>query len=397
MNPTSETWHLVTGEYPPDTGGVADYTARLAAELTAGGCAVHVWSSGSAAVREQTHAGFTVHRIAGRFGLRGLLRLDRELNRLSRPRTILVQYTPQAFGLKAMNILFCLWILVRRVRSGDDVRIMFHEVAMPFVRRPLRWNLIAAINRVMAMLLIRAASVAYVSIPAWEPMLRRLGGRRLPIVWTPVPANVPAEPQLQTVAAVRARLVGEDLSIQLIGHFGTFGSSITTLLDPTLAAVLSQNPDRVAVLIGRGSEEFLATFNARHPGLANRVMATGGLPAVDVSAHLAACDVLLQPYCDGVSTRRTSVMAGLAVGVPVVTNLGPLSEPLWASDGQVALATTDSPVALAKAVEGLLARSAIERRTIGEAARRWYAANFALERTVAILCSSLADRRCHRG
>ena len=67
--------------------------------------------------------------------------------------------------------------------------------------------------------------------------------------------------------------------------------------------------------------------------LHNRLVATGSLVSSDAAAHLAACDLLLQPYPDGVSTRRTSLMAGLALGRPIVTSEGLLSEPLWREPG----------------------------------------------------------------
>ena len=46
MTTPTRTWHFLTGEYPPDRGGVADYTALVAAGLAKHGCAVHVWSTG---------------------------------------------------------------------------------------------------------------------------------------------------------------------------------------------------------------------------------------------------------------------------------------------------------------------------------------------------------------
>jgi len=79
-------------------------------------------------------------------------------------------------------------------------------------------------------------------------------------------------------------------------------------------------------------------LTAQNPHLGIRIAATGELPAEQIPAHLRACDLLVQPFPDGVSSRRTSVMAGLANGVPVVTNLGLLSEPLWRKSGAVALA-----------------------------------------------------------
>src|ERR1700722_10738138 len=37
-------WHLVTGEYAPASGGVADYTRGVARALAAAGDDVHVWA-----------------------------------------------------------------------------------------------------------------------------------------------------------------------------------------------------------------------------------------------------------------------------------------------------------------------------------------------------------------
>ena len=40
------TWHVLTGEYPPDCGGVGDYSADLARALAETGDLVHVWTVG---------------------------------------------------------------------------------------------------------------------------------------------------------------------------------------------------------------------------------------------------------------------------------------------------------------------------------------------------------------
>ena len=40
-------WHILTGEYPPRPGGVADYTSQVAAGLAEAGDEVHVWTTGA--------------------------------------------------------------------------------------------------------------------------------------------------------------------------------------------------------------------------------------------------------------------------------------------------------------------------------------------------------------
>ena len=99
-------------------------------------------------------------------------------------------------------------------------------------------------------------------------------------------------------------------------------------------------PDVAILLIGRHSDTFRDGLVESHRGLAARVHATGELGAAEIVAHLRACDLLVQPYPDGISTRRTTAMAALANGVSVVTNLGSLSETLWPGN---AVAATSSP------------------------------------------------------
>ena len=100
----------------------------------------------------------------------------------------------------------------------------------------------------------------------------------------------------------------------LIGHFGTFGPMVGECLGPPLAELLRRSEHRVGLLVGRNGAGFGERFAGDHPDLSGRVTATGDLPAGEVSAHLAACDLLLQPYPDGASCRRTSLMSGLAWG-----------------------------------------------------------------------------------
>jgi glycosyltransferase involved in cell wall biosynthesis len=389
MTAAPQTWHLLTGDYPPQPGGVADYTAVLAHALHAAGCEVHVWSAGDASGAIDAD-GVRVHRVAGRFGPRGLARLGRELDCFPGPRTILVQYVPHGFGWKAMNLPFAAWVLARRARCGDDTRVMFHEVAFPWVRRPLRHNLVAATTRIMAALLLRACTRAYVSIPGWVPILHRLGGRRVPITWTPVPANIPAYPSPAAVATHRMKLTGGSSDVRIVGHFGTYGAIITPSLAPALGAILSRRPDVRVLLLGAGGDRWRETWLRDHPDWADRVIATGSLPGEIVAEYLQVCDVVLQPYPDGASSRRTSLMAALANGVPVATTRGTLSEPIW-SAGAVAAACAGQPGQLAQLALDLLDRPE-KRRELGQAGRRLYEEQFAIGRTVAALLDRVRSR-----
>jgi glycosyltransferase involved in cell wall biosynthesis len=118
----------------------------------------------------------------------------------------------------------------------------------------------------------------------------------------------------------------------------------------------------------------------------SRVRVTGELSAQEVAANLAACSLVVQPYADGISGRRTSAMASLALGVPIVTNEGPQTEALWRSSRAVAIADPDTPEALTLAVETLL-RDEAGRSALGSRGRELYEQEFSMARTVATLRS----------
>jgi glycosyltransferase involved in cell wall biosynthesis len=138
------------------------------------------------------------------------------------------------------------------------------------------------------------------------------------------------------------------------------------------------------LLMGRGSKAMRDDLIGRCPELAGRLHATGTLPATELSRHLSACDVMLQPYVDGVSSRRTSVMVGLSHGVPIATTSGRLTESLWRESEAVALAPVEDVKALVKAAETLLSDAMIRRR-MSEAARALYEERFDVKRTIATL------------
>ena len=373
-------WHLITGEYPPQPGGVSDYSRLVACGLAAAGDEVHVWAPECAA-QPQSDYGVVVHRLPGHFGPRALIALARSINGPGRSR-VLVQYVPHAFGLKAMNLPFCLWLFGRR-HSGTVV--MFHEVMFPIrVGQPLKHNVIGLTTRLMAMLVARSAERIFVATPAWDVLLRRFVGPHNSISWLPVPSNIPVVDDSAGLAATR--LAYSPNGAPLLGHFGTHSGLLGPSAEDLLASVMRSRYDARMLLIGADSTIFRDRWAGANPGLADKLYATGALVPERLSLALQACDMMIQPYEDGVSTRRGSVMAALAHGRAVVTTNGAATEPLWAQSGAVAMA----PVGEHDAMQSLIARMVAderERLRMASAAKKLYAERFALRHTIAALRS----------
>jgi glycosyltransferase involved in cell wall biosynthesis len=373
-------WHLITGEYPPQPGGVSDYSRLVACGLVSAGDDVHVWAPECPA-QLQSDDGVVVHRLPGHFGPRALTALARSIDGSGQGR-MLVQYVPHAFGFKAMNLLFCLWLFGRR-HSGTVV--MFHEVIFPIrVSQPLKHNLIGLTTRLMAMLVARSAERIFVATLIWDGLLRRFIGSHDSISWLPVPSNIPVVDDSAGVAATR--LAYSPDGAPLLGHFGAHSGLVGRSVEDLLTPVLARCPDARILLIGADSTDFRDGWVGANPELADRVYATGALAPDRLSLALQACDVMIQPYPDGISTRRGSVMAALAHGRAVVTTNGVATEPLWAQSGAVAMAPVDDHDAMQSLIARMVADEG-ERLRMASAAKKLYAQRFALRHTIAALRS----------
>jgi glycosyltransferase involved in cell wall biosynthesis len=272
-----------------------------------------------------------------------------------------------------MNLPFCAWIATMR---AAQVWVMFHEVAMP--PRPWReWkrNAGAVVTRVMAGMLVNRADKIFVSIPAWEETLRQVALRWHGATWLPIPSNIPAGNPVTVWSPSQAS------DRPVIGHFGTYGGSIRPLVKRVLSQLLQGDAGRTALLVGRGGES-LARELESSPLLSGRVAATGALEVESIADKLRACDLLIQPYADGVSTRRTTVMAGLALGVPIATNDGHLTESFWRERDIVELAS--DPDGVAAAAERIL-RDPPQAVLRAERGRAYYRERFSLEHSIETL------------
>jgi glycosyltransferase involved in cell wall biosynthesis len=379
-------WHLVTCEYPPQAGGVSDYTQLVARELALAGDEVHVWCPRVNSDTEQetsNQPGVFVHRELGRFRIPDLRRVSNLLDQFASPRRVLVQWVPHGYGFRSMNLPFCLWLWRRATRNHDVVELMVHEPCLAFGEGSWKQSGVAAVHRLMTMVLLNAAQKIWVSIPAWEARWRPYSlGRALPFRWLPVASNIEVVNNPSRAAKVRANYVTD--GERIVGHFGTYDRNITELLSMSVPALLKDCSNCIVLLLGRGSREMREQLLRWHPELGKRVQATGPLAAEDLSIHVSVCDLMLQPYMDGVSSRRTSVMVGLSHGMPIVTTSGALTESLWAESNAVALVPAKDMVAFVKTSAALLSDETT-RRSLSVNAKALYDGRFAVERIIAAL------------
>jgi glycosyltransferase involved in cell wall biosynthesis len=353
-------------------GGVSDYTQILAGKLADAGDEVHVWTPQIDAAREPSGNKITIHELPGRFTPKALGILGRALKEEKRPHRVLVQYVPHSYGMRGMNLPFALWL---KSNCPTLPWVYFHEVAFPANKhQPFRHKLLSRAQHTMARWIARSMARGFVSVPRWAQYLSEVAPGTKACEWLPVPSNVATQADAGRVAAIRGRLLSGGVD-RIVGHFGTYGEDIAGDIAQTFASLLTKDSRSGILLVGRGSTEFAERLVRENREFGQRVHATGSLNPGAVAEHLLAADVLYQPYLDGISSRRTSAMAGLALGVPIVTFRGEATEPIWIEERIVRLVNAgDSDAACAALIE--CAENNIERGEMSERARKIYEKHF---------------------
>ena len=358
---------LVSGEYPPDQGGVGDFTDRLAHALTRLGHHVHVITS----KLENAHSGPgsrgsgsppetpTIHRAIGRWGFgcwKTLTRISEDLNL----DVVNIQYQAAAYRMRA-GISF----LPSECRV--PVVVTFHDLKVPYL-----FPKAGPIRKLVVYTLARRADGVIATNREDELELRDAGLTGSTLTRIPIGSNIATSlPDGYDRDAERARY-GIEPDDVLLGYFGFLNASKggEELIETLHLLVQDGVPAYLLKIGGRvgASDPTNRAYAERVENLISklhlegRVHWTGYVSSEQVSASLRAVDACVLPYRDGVSFRRGSLLACLAHGRAVVTTQPAVTVP-EIHDGQNMLLTApNAPLELAAAVKRILTERDLQSR-----------------------------------
>ncbi len=363
---------LVTGEYPPDQGGVGDFTQQLGRALVRLGHQVHVVTTAGEGAPDTD---LVVHRVVS--GWRwGCWREVLDVARQERLDVLDIQYQAAAYRMHP-----AIHFAPHRAERPPAM-VTFHDLRVPYLfpkAGPLRWQALRLLMR-------RCDGVITTNQEDYLRLEGAVPSSRLSLI--PIGSNIPlALPPDYDRDGARARwgLSPDDL---LLGYFGFLNESkgVVELIRALALLVARGLPAHLLMVGGRvGSSDPTNRADAARVegliaqlGLQERVHWTGYTSPQEVSAGLVATDVCVLPYRDGVSFRRGTLHACLTHGRAVVTTHPTVPLPEVRDGENMLLVPPRDPEALAETVAGLAANPALRARL--EAGATALAAQFTWER-----------------
>lgn len=336
---------LIFPAYPPFPHAIGEYSALLAAALRQEGVAArvicaHEQSVAGAVLKTKVSEEFVdgVHVIKG-------FSLDRPEEMVATiqsdpPAVAILQYCPFSWGKRGRCPgLLRAWRQLAQECPSVARMTMFHELWTETGSWKAR--LMKVYQKAQAIAVARASHSLCFSCDRWYRKMKQ-SVPDLPARVIPVGTNIAVAPI--TAAEAKARLGIPD-SAPVLGLMGTgHPSRRFDLVAAAFRATVAVYPDARLLYIGPDRRVLAEAFGGEENLRSFAVIADGWADDVETSRRLAAVDLYLCPFSDGVSCRRGSFITGLAHGLVCLSTRTIDTDPvlLEAERGREALHLVDA-------------------------------------------------------
>lgn len=294
---------------PPLRGGLADHTALLARNLSAGR-SVAVLSSRDV----YTDAAFPIR--AAMHDWEDGAELQLELDKTPFDSLLIWQYVPHMYGRGGVcRDLPRIWRAQRA--AGRRQVVIAHEIAAPWGTRPNHWWY-AWNHRRQWKAILESADLVPISTEAWtREWTARSPSSASKFLTLPSPSSIErvTVPPDHRTAWRAAQQVPPGTKVMVWWGSVSAAKQLMWVIDAWETACARLGPVLLCIVGGNPAVPI--------PGsLSPWVRMMGYLKNDEVSRVLQAADLVALPFSDGASERRTTLMAALGHGLATVTTAG---------------------------------------------------------------------------
>jgi glycosyltransferase involved in cell wall biosynthesis len=339
---------LITGSYPPMRCGVGDYSHQLAEALRGQQADVEVFTSMAEDLAGRKEG---LHLLAGKWSTLPMMPLSFRVCQ-RRPDIVHIQYPTVGYGCHLGPQALAIALRMLRLKVVTTV----HEFQWAHVLRKL--SLLPFLLASSA--LVFTSEEERAAIASAAPWLRGKLERASYVI--PVGSNIP-------VADGPAEATEDG---PVASFFGLFYPGRQVELVVTAFSEVARKHPRLRF-------RFIGDLHPGHRGYFSKIrrLVEESLPRErvewllgkapeEIAVALRQSDVCVLPYRDGASFRRTTLIAALALGVPVITTRG-MSTPALLGDGSSVLFAGNASE-MAEAVWRAVTNRALSER-VSEGAR----------------------------
>jgi glycosyltransferase involved in cell wall biosynthesis len=330
---------IVSGEFPPQQGGVGAFTDVLSRYIHEQGAHVQIFSDTRSRTQVPEIPVFTPIRTWNLVALQTI----RQWVLKNRIEIVNLQFQTAAFGMSP-------WIHFLPHVLPVPVVTTFHDLRFPYLF-PKAGFLRNWIVRYLA-----AHSSGVITTNYEDDLgLQDLPNRRVIPIGSNILTALP-EPYHRDLWRQRSGVSTGDF---LVAYFGFINH--TKGVDTLLQALAELDDSVHVVMIGDrvGTADRTNEAQARliekiieDHHLEKRVHWTGFVPDQEVAAYLNAADIVALPFRDGASFRRGSLMAAIQYGCATITTFPATASPLLNQDTMY-LIEADQPSRLVQAIKQL--------------------------------------------
>jgi glycosyltransferase involved in cell wall biosynthesis len=312
--------------------------------------------------------------VSPEWGLRTVREVVKRVKQF-KPDAVMVHFVPQLYGWNGAKPGLAALLHILK-RQGCKIVTVAHEMNVPFGPSP-KWMVWSVIHRVLFWMIVGASRhIVLTTEMRCDAVKNRFSWRRGDCHHIPVGNTIPVKPTSCIQRTDLAHRLGLDRDELLVVTFGSGLPSAVPLYEKLFQRMINDGLRFRVLVIGKSGSAFRRDLR-QNAAVMGRTHFTGPLASDAISQLLSISDLYVAFYPDGASTRRTSLLAALAHGIPTISNRGENTDRVLESSGAVVL--LEDGERQFQVVRDLCSNSQLRKR-LGEQGRRFHDENHAWSR-----------------